>query len=80
MLKEWRNLDATYMSMSFHRGGSRTTEEKQCQDLKDLNSRIILLEYRVFGNNVSDKYPDFDRPEHWLRWRRKSQRPRRRYY
>lgn len=69
MLKEWRDLDATYMSMSFHRGGIRTPAEKEQETLKDLNSRIVLLEYRVFGNNVNDKYPTFERPEHWLQWR-----------
>lgn len=69
MLKEWRDLDATYMSMNFHRGGVRTPEEKRSESLKNLNSRIVLLEYRVFGNNVNDKYPTFERPEHWFKWR-----------
>jgi len=69
MLKEWRNLDATYLGMLFDRGGRRTAVEKQGDALKNLNSRIRLLEYRVFGNNVGDKYPNFERPEHWLKWR-----------
>lgn len=69
MLKEWRELDATYASMAFSRGRARSVEEKASEALKDLNNRIVLLEYRVFGNNVSEKYPSFNRTEDWLPWR-----------
>lgn len=69
MLREWRALDPTYISMNFHRSGNRTPGEKQAETLRDLNSRIALLEYRIFGNNVTDKYPTFEQVEHWLRWR-----------
>lgn len=69
MLKEWRDLDANYAKMCFHRGNVISPEEKYAEELKDLNSRIVLLEYRVFGNNVSSKYPTFEKPEHWFQWR-----------
>lgn len=69
MLKEWRDLDATYMSMDFYRGGTRTPQERQEDSIKDLNSRIALIEYRVFGNNIGGKYPTFERAEQWLNWR-----------
>ena len=69
ILQEWRKLDAHYSSMELNRGGNRAEANNSAQRLKYLNSRIILLEYRVFGNNVNEKYPEFSTPEEWLQWR-----------
>ena len=69
MLQEWRNLDLHYSSMEFNIGGIPTDAENNDPKLKNLNGRITLLEYRVFGNNVNEKYPEFSTPEEWLQWR-----------
>jgi hypothetical protein len=69
MLKEWHELDAHYASASFYRGGIRTPEEKAAQALKDLNDRIGLVEYRVFGTSPGEKYPTFNSLAEWLAWR-----------
>ncbi|WP_164963361.1 hypothetical protein [Rubrivivax sp. JA1026] len=69
MLKEWHGLDAHFASASFYRGGIRTPEEKIAQSLKDLNDRIGLVEYRVFGTSPGEKYPTFNSLAEWLAWR-----------
>jgi hypothetical protein len=69
MLKEWHGLDSHYATADFYRGGIRTLEEKVAQTLKDLNSRIGLVEYRVFGTSPGEKYPDFRSLADWLAWR-----------
>lgn len=69
MLKEWHGLDAHYATASFYRGGIRSPEEKVAQSLKDLNDRIGLVEYRVFGTSPGEKYPTFKSLAGWLAWR-----------
>jgi hypothetical protein len=69
MLKEWRGLDAHYASAQLYRGGGRSAEEKAAQALKDLNDRIALVEYRVFGYSPGEKYPAFTGLAEWLAWR-----------
>ena len=69
MLKEWHGLDSHYASAAHYRGGSHTKEEKIVQALKDLNDRIGLVEYRVFGTSPGEKYPEFLSLAHWLAWR-----------
>ena len=69
MLKEWHGLDSHYASAAHYRGGSQTTEEKVSQAAKDLNDRIGLVEYRVFGTSPGEKYPEFSSLASWLAWR-----------
>lgn len=69
MLKEWHGLDSHYASAAFYRGGLPTAEEKAAQGLKDLNDRIGLVEYRVFGTSPGSKYPEFTSLADWLAWR-----------
>jgi hypothetical protein len=59
MLKEWHGLDSHYASAALYRGGIHTPAEKAAQALKDLNDRIGLVEYRVFGTSPGEKYPEF---------------------
>jgi hypothetical protein len=69
MLKEWHGLDSHYATANFYRGGVRTEQEKAAQALKDLNDRIGLVEYRVFGTSPGPKYPEFSSLAEWLAWR-----------
>jgi hypothetical protein len=69
MLKEWHGLDSHYASAAFYRGGVRTEQEKAAQAHKDLNDRIGLVEYRVFGTSPGPKYPEFVALADWLAWR-----------
>lgn len=69
MLKEWHGLDAHYASAELYRSGIRTAEEKVAQALKDLNDRIGLVEYQVFGTSPGEKYPTFSSLADWLAWR-----------
>lgn len=69
MLKEWHGLGSFYASADFYRGGARTQQERAAQALKDINDRIGLVEYRVFGNSPGEKYPAFNGLAEWLAWR-----------
>ena len=69
MLREWHGLDSHYASATFYRGGMPTPEEKAAQGLMDLNDRIGLVEYRVFGTSPGEKYPEFKSVPEWLAWR-----------
>lgn len=69
MLKEWHGLDSHYASAAHYRGGIRTAAEKEAQSLKDINDRIGLVEYRVFGMSPNAKYPEFTGLSEWLAWR-----------
>lgn len=69
MLKEWHGLDSHYASSAFYRGGNPSAAEKANQALKDLNDRIGLVEYRVFGTSPGEKYPEFTKLADWLAWR-----------
>lgn len=69
MLKEWHGLDSHYASAAHYRGGGQTTEEKVFRAAKDLNDRIGLVEYRVFGTSPGEKYPEFSSLGGWLEWR-----------
>lgn len=69
MLKEWHGLDSHYASAAFYRGGNPSAAEKATQALKDLNDRIGLVEYRVFGTSPGEKYPEFANVADWLAWR-----------
>jgi hypothetical protein len=69
MLKEWHGLGSHCASAAFYRGGVDTPAEKAAQALKDLNDRIGLVEYRVFGTSPGEKYPQFSRLAEWLAWR-----------
>ena len=69
MLKEWHGLDSHYASAAHYRGGGQTTEEKVFRAAKDLNDRIGLVEYRVFGTSPGENYPEFSSLGGWLEWR-----------
>lgn len=69
MLKEWHGLDSHYASAAYYRGGIQAPDEKKAQAHKDLNDRIGLVEYRVFGTSPGPKYPEFDSLTSWLAWR-----------
>jgi len=69
MLKEWHGLDSHYVSAAFYRGGNPSAEEKAHQAFKDVNDRIGLVEYRVFGTSPGERYPEFSNAEDWLAWR-----------
>jgi hypothetical protein len=78
MLKEWHGLDSHYMSAAFYRGGNPSVAEKSAQALKDLNDRIGLVEFRVFGTSPGEKYPEFENLADWLAWRIQFAHPERR--
>jgi hypothetical protein len=69
MLKEWHGLDAHYASAAFYRGGVRTEQEKAAQAHKDMNDRIGMVEFRVFGTSPGPNYPEFSSLAQWLAWR-----------
>ena len=69
MLREWHDLDSHYASAAHYRGESYTPAEKAAQAVKDLNDRIGLVEYRVFGTSPGEKYPEFSSLASWLAWR-----------
>jgi hypothetical protein len=69
MLKEWHGLESHYASAALYRGGARSAEEKAAQAHKDLNDRIGLVEFRVFGTSPGPKYPEFSSLADWLAWR-----------
>ena len=69
MLKEWQSLDSHYASAAFYRGGNPSDAERAGQSLKDINDRIGLVEYRVFGTSPGEKYPEFANVADWLAWR-----------
>jgi hypothetical protein len=69
ILKEWHGLDSHYASAAFYRGGIHSPSEKAIQALIDLNDRIGLVEYRVFGMSPGAKYPEFTSLADWLAWR-----------
>jgi len=69
MLKEWHRLDWHWPLASFDRGILRSQAEKDAQALNDLNARIGLVEYRVFGTSPGPAYPEFHNLSEWLAWR-----------
>lgn len=69
LVKEWRSLDRHYESLAPYGDGSQTMADKVAGALKNLNSRIGLVEYRVFGANTGPAYPQFTDPVAWLAWR-----------
>jgi hypothetical protein len=69
MLREWHGLDSHYISAAHYRGGIYTASEKAAQAAKDLNERIGLVEYRVFGTSPGKDYPEFSDLANWLAWR-----------
>lgn len=69
MLKEWHALDAHYASAAYYRVGVPSQQEQDAQVLKDLNDRIGLVEYRVFGTSPGAQYPEFRSLAEWLAWR-----------
>lgn len=69
MLREWHGLDSHYASAAHYRGGIHTPAEKAAQTAKDLNDRIGLVEFRVFGTSPGEKYPEFSSLADWLAWR-----------
>lgn len=69
MLKEWHGLDSHYASAAYYRGGNLTAADRTSQAVKDLNDRIGLVEYRVFGTSPGEKSPEFSSLVSWLAWR-----------
>ena len=69
MLKEWHGLDSHYASARSYRGVRRSEAEMAAQSFKDINDRIGLVEYRVFGTSPNAKYPEFGALAEWLAWR-----------
>lgn len=68
ILREWQGLDWFYATAIFY-GGPIQDEEKEAQALKNLNNRIGMIEYRVFGVSPTEKYPSFSSLPNWLAWR-----------
>jgi hypothetical protein len=69
MLKEWHGLDSHYAYAARYRGGIHTAAEKAVQSLRDINDRIGLVEFRVFGTSPGENYPEFAGLSDWLAWR-----------